>query len=51
MEMFDELKTILELLVIFTTLSQSPLLLVTAVVAVGIYLFMKEPNNENDPDL
>jgi hypothetical protein len=31
MEIFDELKTILELLVIFTTLSQSPLLLATAV--------------------
>jgi hypothetical protein len=49
--MFDDLKTILELLVIFTTLLQSPLLLATAVVAVGIYLLMKEPNNENDPDL
>jgi len=48
MEMFDELKTILELLVIFTTLSQSPLLLATAVAAVAIYLLMKDQNNDND---
>jgi hypothetical protein len=48
MEIFDELKTILELLVIFTTLAQSPLLLVTAVAAVFMYLLMKDENEEND---
>jgi hypothetical protein len=48
MEMLDELKTILELLVIFTTLAQSPLLLATAVAAVFMYLLMKEENEEND---
>ena len=48
--MFDELKTLLELLVIFTTLAQSPLLLVTAValVAVAIYLLMKDLKDKAD---
>jgi hypothetical protein len=48
MEMLDELKTILELLVIFTTIAQSPLLLATAVAAVFMYLLMKDENEEND---
>jgi hypothetical protein len=48
MEMLDELKTILELLVIFTTFAQSPLLLATAVAAVFMYLLMKDENDEND---
>ena len=48
MKMFEELKTILELLVIFTTLSQSPLLLATAVAAVFMYLLIKDENEEND---
>jgi hypothetical protein len=48
MEMLDELKTILELLVIFTTLSQSPLLLATAVAALFMYLKLKDENEEND---
>jgi hypothetical protein len=48
MEMLDELQTILELLVIFTTLAQSPLLLTTAVAAVFMYLLMKGENDEND---
>ena len=48
MEIFDELKTILELLVIFTTLAQSPLLLVTAVAAVFMYLLMNGENDENN---
>jgi hypothetical protein len=48
MEMFDELKTLLELLVIFTTLAQSPLLLVTAVALVAIYLLMKDPKDKAD---
>lgn len=47
MEMLEELKTILELLVIFTTLAQSPLLLATAVAVVFIYLLMKDENDEN----
>ncbi len=46
--MFEELKTILEMLIIFTTLSQSPLLLATAVVAVFMYLLIKDDNDEND---
>lgn len=48
MKMFEELKTILELLIIFTTLAQSPLLLATAVAAVFMYLLMKDENDEND---
>jgi hypothetical protein len=48
MKMFEELKTILELLVIFTTLAQSPLLLATAVAAVFMYLLMKDENDGND---
>ena len=48
MEMLDELKIILELLVIFTTLSQSPLLLATAIAAVTMYWLMKNQNDQAD---
>jgi hypothetical protein len=48
MEMLDDLKTILELLVIFTTIAQSPMLLGTAIAAIATYLLIKDENDDND---
>lgn len=43
--MFEDLKTILEILVLCAAILESPLLLGTAVAAIFMYLMMTDGNN------